>query len=85
MDSSIASRSAQEDKPSTPDPTPEPEPDLDDDAREAKRRKEDALAEKEAGNASYKAKDFQKAIEHYNRWASGLGGLSRAGSKHLIL
>jgi len=25
------------------------------------------LAEKEAGNASYKAKDFDTAIEHYTR------------------
>ena len=31
------------------------------------KRKADAMAEKEAGNAAYKKKDFQNAIEHYDR------------------
>ncbi|KAF5729882.1 Heat shock protein STI [Tripterygium wilfordii] len=44
---------------------PEPEPmDLTD---EDKERKEQALKEKEAGNAAYKKKDFETAIAHYTR------------------
>lgn len=30
-------------------------------------RKADALAEKEQGNAAYKEKDFQSAVQHYDR------------------
>ena len=35
-------------------------------AREARQAKEKALQEKELGNAAYKAKRFDEAIEHYN-------------------
>jgi tetratricopeptide (TPR) repeat protein len=31
------------------------------------KRKADALAEKEQGNAAYKKKDFQNAVDHYDR------------------
>lgn len=31
------------------------------------KRKADALAEKEQGNAAYKKKDFQSAVQHYDR------------------
>ena len=31
------------------------------------KRKADAMAEKEAGNTAYKKKDFQNAIQHYDR------------------
>lgn len=54
-----------------PAPAPEPEPEedmeVDEDAKAAKQRKAEALKEKEAGNAAYKARDFQKAIAHYDK------------------
>lgn len=31
------------------------------------RRKKEALQEKELGNDAYKKKDFERAIQHYNR------------------
>lgn len=46
-----------------PEPQPEPEPMEEEDAGE----KAQALKEKEAGNAAYKARDFEKALGHYNR------------------
>ena len=35
--------------------------------QESTKRKVDALAEKEQGNAAYKRKDFQSAVEHYDK------------------
>ncbi|PQQ19888.1 hsp70-Hsp90 organizing protein 3 [Prunus yedoensis var. nudiflora] len=34
---------------------------------EAKKRKAEAIKEKEAGNAAYKKKDFDTAIQHYTK------------------
>ncbi|KAI5064201.1 hypothetical protein GOP47_0020871 [Adiantum capillus-veneris] len=46
----------------------EPEPmEVLDDAKEKKQRKAEAVKEKEAGNAAYKKKDFDAAIEHYTK------------------
>lgn len=52
-----------------PEPEPEPEPmeELSEEEREKKERKEKALKEKEQGNAAYKKKDFERAIEHYSK------------------
>ncbi|KAJ0962077.1 hypothetical protein J5N97_029905 [Dioscorea zingiberensis] len=50
------------------EPEPEPEPmDVSDEEREKKARKLEAQKEKEAGNAAYKKKDFETAIQHYTR------------------
>lgn len=38
-----------------------------DEAKELKKKKAEALREKELGNESYKKKDFPTAIEHYNK------------------
>uniref|UniRef100_A0A1J3IQJ2 Hsp70-Hsp90 organizing protein 3 n=1 Tax=Noccaea caerulescens TaxID=107243 RepID=A0A1J3IQJ2_NOCCA len=47
---------------------PEPEPmEMTEEDREKKERKEKAQKEKEQGNAAYKKKDFEKAIEHYTK------------------
>lgn len=47
---------------------PEPEPmELTEEEREKKERKEEAKKEKEKGNAAYKKKEFEKAIEHYSK------------------
>ncbi|XP_058222325.1 hsp70-Hsp90 organizing protein 3-like isoform X1 [Rhododendron vialii] len=49
-------------------PEPEPEPmEIPDEEREGRERKAQAQKEKEAGNAAYKKKDFDTAIEHYTR------------------
>lgn len=40
---------------------------MDAETRAAAKRKRQALEEKEAGNAAYKKKDFEAAIEHYNK------------------
>ncbi|KAJ4846547.1 Hsp70-Hsp90 organizing protein 2 [Turnera subulata] len=49
-------------------PEPEPEPmDISEEEKEAKERKAQAQKEKESGNAAYKKKDFEKAIEHYTK------------------
>ncbi|KAF7139527.1 hypothetical protein RHSIM_Rhsim07G0103800 [Rhododendron simsii] len=46
----------------------EPEPmEIPDEEREGRERKAQAQKEKEAGNAAYKKKDFDTAIEHYTR------------------
>ncbi|KAL2348132.1 hypothetical protein Fmac_002132 [Flemingia macrophylla] len=51
-----------------PDPEPEPEPmEVSQEARDAKQRKAEAQKEKEAGNAAYKKKDFDTAIQHYTK------------------
>jgi len=47
---------------------PEPEPmDLTDEEKERKERKAAAQKEKELGNAAYKRKDFETAIQHYTK------------------
>ncbi|XP_028804376.1 hsp70-Hsp90 organizing protein 3 [Neltuma alba] len=49
-------------------PEPEPEPmEVTEEEREAKGRKAQAQREKEAGNAAYKKKDFETAIQHYSK------------------
>lgn len=49
-------------------PEPEPEPvDVNDDEKELKNRKAQALQEKEAGNAEYKKKNFEAAVQHYTK------------------
>lgn len=49
-------------------PEPEPEPmEIPDEKKEARVKKAEAQKEKEAGNAAYKKKDFEKAIQHYTR------------------
>ncbi|RWW36943.1 hypothetical protein BHE74_00057995, partial [Ensete ventricosum] len=50
-----------------PQPEPEPEPMEVSEEKEAKERKAKAQKEKEAGNAAYKKKDFETAIQHYTR------------------
>ncbi|KAK9277373.1 hypothetical protein L1049_006916 [Liquidambar formosana] len=50
------------------EPEPEPEPmEIPEEEREAKERKAQAQKEKEAGNAAYKKKDFETAIQHYSK------------------
>jgi len=57
----------------TPEPVPEPaskpmEVDTEDvELKERKARKAEALKEKEAGNAEYKKKNFEVAVEHYSK------------------
>ncbi|XP_022719467.1 hsp70-Hsp90 organizing protein 3-like [Durio zibethinus] len=50
-----------------PEPEPEPEPMEITEEKEKKEKKEKALKEKEAGNAAYKKKDFETAIQHYTK------------------
>lgn len=51
-----------------PEPETEPEPmDVPEEEREAKEKKALAQKEKEAGNAAYKKKDFETAINHYTK------------------
>ena len=40
---------------------------MDEDERALKEQKADAQKAKEAGNAAYKARQFEEAIEHYDR------------------
>jgi len=40
---------------------------VDEEELASKQRKADAQKEKEAGNAAYKARQFEKAIQHYDR------------------
>jgi len=50
------------------EPEPEPEPmEVADEEKEVKQRKAEAQKEKEAGNAAYKKKDFDTAIQHYSK------------------
>lgn len=47
---------------------PEPEPmEVNEEEKEIKERKAKAQKEKEAGNAAYKKKDFETAIQHYSK------------------
>jgi stress-induced-phosphoprotein 1 len=46
---------------------PEPEKELTEEEIAAKKKKEEALAEKEHGTAAYKKKDFETAIAHYTK------------------
>ncbi|KAL3499516.1 hypothetical protein ACH5RR_038609 [Cinchona calisaya] len=49
-------------------PEPEPEPmEVPEEEKEVKERKPQAQKEKEAGNAAYKKKDFETAIQHYTK------------------
>ncbi|KAK6935227.1 Tetratricopeptide repeat 1 [Dillenia turbinata] len=51
-----------------PEPEPEPEPmEIREEEKEAKERKALGQKEKEAGNAAYKKKDFETAIQHYTK------------------
>ncbi|XVE65023.1 hypothetical protein DITRI_Ditri07aG0148400 [Diplodiscus trichospermus] len=51
-----------------PEPVPEPEPmELTEEEKEKKEKKDQALKEKDAGNAAYKKKDFETAIQHYTK------------------
>ncbi|CAA7391681.1 unnamed protein product [Spirodela intermedia] len=50
------------------EPEPEPEPmEVLDGENETKKRKAEAQKEKEAGNAAYKRKEFETAIQHYGK------------------
>ncbi|KAH7863951.1 hypothetical protein Vadar_023927 [Vaccinium darrowii] len=50
------------------EPEPEPEPmEIPEEERERRERKAMAQKEKEAGNAAYKKKDFDTAIDHYSK------------------
>lgn len=61
-------RAAEAEPSKQPEPEPEPEPmDLSEEKRSAKQVKAEALKEKEAGNAAYKKKDFDTAIQHYTK------------------
>ncbi|WOL10086.1 hsp70-Hsp90 organizing protein [Canna indica] len=52
----------------TPEPEPEPQPmEVSEEGKEAKERKAEAQKEKDLGNAAYKKKDFETAIQHYTR------------------
>uniref|UniRef100_A0A8R7TKV3 STI1 domain-containing protein n=1 Tax=Triticum urartu TaxID=4572 RepID=A0A8R7TKV3_TRIUA len=55
-------------QPETKPREPEPEPvEMTDEEKERKERKAAAQKEKEAGNAAYKKKDFETAIQHYTK------------------
>lgn len=62
----------QADRPEAPRPEPEPEPmeaeeELSEEEQQARALKKEAEGHKEQGNAAYKAKRFDEAIEHYNK------------------
>ncbi|WJX60425.1 DNA binding protein [Trifolium repens] len=67
--SSERKRAAEAEPPKQPEPEPEPEPmeEVADEEKEKKQRKAEAQKEKEAGNAAYKKKDFDTAIQHYSK------------------
>ncbi|XP_061357841.1 hsp70-Hsp90 organizing protein 1-like [Gastrolobium bilobum] len=61
-------RAAEAEPAKQPEPESEPEPmEVTSEERSAKERKAQAQKEKEAGNAAYKKKDFDTAIEHYSK------------------
>ncbi|KAG5061421.1 Hsp70-Hsp90 organizing protein 1 [Glycine soja] len=63
-------RAAEAEPAKQPEPEPEPEPvpmELTGEEKDAKQKKAEALKEKEAGNAAYKKKDFDTAIQHYTK------------------
>ncbi|CAD5196981.1 unnamed protein product [Musa acuminata subsp. malaccensis] len=53
-------------KASEPEPVPEPM-EVPEEQKESKEKKAEAQKKKEAGNAAYKKKDFETAIQHYTR------------------
>ncbi|KAM0915444.1 hypothetical protein ACQ4PT_010847 [Festuca glaucescens] len=58
----------QQKQPETKSREPEPEPvEMTDEEKERKEKKAVAQKEKEAGNAAYKKKDFETAIQHYTK------------------
>uniref|UniRef100_A0ACD5UCJ7 Uncharacterized protein n=1 Tax=Avena sativa TaxID=4498 RepID=A0ACD5UCJ7_AVESA len=58
----------QQKQPETKSREPEPEPvEMTDEEKERKEKKAAAQKEKEAGNAAYKKKDFETAIQHYTK------------------
>lgn len=61
-------KKAESTKPAPTKPTEAPpEVEMSEGEKEAQQAKEAAYKEKEEGNAAYKRKEFEKAIEHYNR------------------
>ncbi|XP_058104591.1 hsp70-Hsp90 organizing protein 3-like [Magnolia sinica] len=67
MDSELK-RQAEPEQKTRKEPEPEPEPmDIPDEEKEVRERKAEAQREKEAGNAAYKKKDFETAIQHYTK------------------
>uniref|UniRef100_I1J9X9 STI1 domain-containing protein n=1 Tax=Glycine max TaxID=3847 RepID=I1J9X9_SOYBN len=63
-------RAAEAEPAKQPEPEPEPEPvpmELTGEEKDAEQKKAEALKEKEAGNAAYKKKDFDTAIQHYTK------------------
>ncbi|KAK9903222.1 hypothetical protein WJX75_000014 [Coccomyxa subellipsoidea] len=59
---------AQPEKPKEPEPEPEVEDEpMDEEEIAAKERKAQAQKEKEAGNAAYKARQFEAAVTHYDK------------------
>jgi stress-induced-phosphoprotein 1 len=58
--------SSQQKKAAEPESEPEPEPE-DEDAAAKKRAKDDAEAEKKLGTENYKKRQFDAAIEHYQK------------------
>uniref|UniRef100_A0A0C9RGH3 TSA: Wollemia nobilis Ref_Wollemi_Transcript_28244_2339 transcribed RNA sequence n=1 Tax=Wollemia nobilis TaxID=56998 RepID=A0A0C9RGH3_9CONI len=68
MDSETAEPHANREPEPQPKPEAEPEPmDIPDEGKEKQARKAEAQKEKEAGNAAYKKKDFETAIQHYTK------------------
>jgi len=56
-------RSTSSSKPQ-PEPEPEPEPE---EVTEEKKKKNEAIKEKDMGNAAYKKREFEEAIKHYDK------------------
>jgi len=61
-------RAAEAEPVKQPEPEPEPEPmEVSEEEKSTKQKKAEALKEKEAGNAAYKKKNFDTAIQHYTK------------------